>query len=154
MEEELKALRQKAGSPAELMEALREGRQPAKKMSKKLGDYLIASLVPSIHNAQRSRDRVEQVQRNLHLAFALAAYRRDHGRYPEKLEALAPRYLAEVPNDLFSGKAPIYRPSDNGYLLYSVGVNGRDEGGHGADDTPRGDDLAVQMPLPALNKKQ
>jgi hypothetical protein len=102
---------------------------------------------------QRHADGHEQRQRNLYLAFALAAYRGEHKRYPDKLEALAPTYLAEVPSDLFSGKALIYRPSENGYLLYSVGVNGRDDGGRGSADTPPGDDLHVRMPLPALQKK-
>jgi RNA polymerase sigma factor (sigma-70 family) len=150
--EELQARKKAAGSPADLIEALRGGRHSTQDMSKWLGDYLIVSHVQNIRNVQRPLDRIEQVQRNLHLALALAAYRHDHGRYPDKLDALAPRYLREVPGDLFSGKALIYRPTERGYLLYSVGANGRDEGGHGPEDTPRGDDLAVRMPLPKLTR--
>jgi hypothetical protein len=101
---------------------------------------------------RRSADLAEQRQRNLHLAFALAAYRGEHKRYPDKLDVLAPEYLAEVPGDLFSGKALIYHPSWNGYLLYSVGVNGRDDGGRASADTPPGDDLPVRMPPPPLRK--
>jgi hypothetical protein len=70
-----------------------------------------------------------------------------------KLEALAPKYLAEVPGDLFSGKPLIYRPSEKGYLLYSVGVNGQDDQGRSYDDDPPGDDLVVRMPLPELRRK-
>ena len=55
-----------------------------------------------------------------------------------------------MPSDLFSGKALIYRPAKNGYLLYSVGLNGRDDGGRSSADTPPGDDPHVRMPLPAL----
>jgi hypothetical protein len=109
--------------------------------------------MPAVRWMKRVADRTEQGERNLHLAFALAAYRGEHGRYPEGLDALAPKYLAVVPTDLFSGQALLYRPSERGYLLYSVGVNGRDEQGHGADDTPRGDDLPIRMPLPALKRK-
>ena len=47
----------------------------------------------------------------------------------------------------------IYRPSDNGYLLYSVGVNGKDDGGRTYDDNPPGDDPAVRMPLPESKQK-
>ncbi len=46
--------------------------------------------------------------------------------------------MAEVPKDLFSGTALIYRPSEKGCLLYNVGVNGWEEGGGGAKTT-RGD---------------
>ena len=88
------------------------------------------------------------------MAFALAAYRADHGHYPEKLGELAPKYLAAVPDDLFSGKALIYRTEGKGYLLYSVGANGRDDGGRWIDDDPPGDDLRVRMPLPEPKAKK
>jgi hypothetical protein len=117
---------------------------------------MICLFVPATMKVQQAADRAEQTQRNLHLACALAAYKADEKRYPKTLDALAPRYLPAIPSDLFSGKALIYRPADsgNGYLLYSVGVNGRDEEGRGYDDDPRGDDLPVRMPLPKLREKQ
>jgi hypothetical protein len=112
---------------------------------KYLGDLIISFCMPPVQKALESSDRVEQVQRNLHVAFALAAYKADEGRYPKSLDALAPKYLKTVPDDLFSGKSLIYRLDGNGYLLYSVGVNGKDDCGRTADDDPRGDDLAVRM---------
>jgi hypothetical protein len=148
IEEDLKALKKDAGSWEEVIEAFRGGKASGKELGKRLGDSLIATLLPAIRKVQAAADRGEQGERNLYLAFALAAYRGDHGRYPDRLEALAPGYLGEVPNDLFSGKALVYRPSENGYQLYSVGANGRDDGGHGPDDTPPGDDLSVRMPPP------
>jgi hypothetical protein len=62
------------------------------------------------------------------------------------MEELAPTYLPEVPLDLFSGKSLIYRPAENGYLLYSVGVNRRDDQGRSFEDDPPGDDLPIRMP--------
>jgi hypothetical protein len=61
---------------------------------------------------------------------------------------------ASAPRNELSGKALIYRASANGYLFYSVGVNGQDEGGRLADDDPAGDDLPVRMPLPKLKPKE
>jgi hypothetical protein len=153
IEEELKTLKAETGSLATVIEVLRGGKEYGEEVSKKLGVVMIDSFMPAIRWMKRVADRTEQVERNLHLAFALAAYRGEHGRYPEQLDALAPKYLAAVPSDLFSGKALVYRPLKDGYLLYSVGVNGLDEQGHGADDTPRGDDLPVRMPLPGLTRK-
>jgi hypothetical protein len=117
-----------------------------------IGDILVTLLLPAVMKIQQAGDRNEQVQRNLHLAFALAAYRHEHGRYPAKLDDLAPKHLAKVEPDLFTGKPLVYRPMDGGYLLYSFGVDGRDNEGQGYDDEPRGDDLAVRMPLPKLRK--
>jgi hypothetical protein len=122
----------------------------------KIGNLLIGLMAPALSKVQSASDRCEQTQNNLYIAFALAAYKSDHGRYPEDLDALTPNYLDTITIDLFSGQPLLYRPSANGYLLYSVGVNGRDEEGHGTEDDPPGDDLSVRMPLPKAkqNKSQ
>src|SRR5262249_47323422 len=112
-----------------------------------IGNVMIALLLPSIEKVLDSGDRTEQTQTNLQIAFALAAYRADQGKYPPRLDELAPKYLSKIPLDLFSGKPLIYRPAENGYLLYSVGVNGIDEDGRWTDDDPKGDDLRVRMPV-------
>jgi hypothetical protein len=145
IEQELKAVKKAlvdSGEVAKFAAASPEAK------GKVLGDVLISLLVPAVRKVQQAADRTEQIQRNLHVAFALAAYQRDHKRYPMKLEALAPTYLARIPNDVFSGRPLIYRPSEKGYLLYSVGANGQDEGGRWYDDMPPGDDPRVLMPRP------
>jgi hypothetical protein len=124
-----------------------------KKRGEMIGNILIGLMLPIFHKLQDSADRFEQWQRNLHLAFALAAYQRDNGRYPAKLDELAPKYLTKIPDDLFSGKPLIYGLEDKGYLLYSVGPNGIDEDGRGYDDEPRGDDLSVRIPVPKPQDK-
>jgi hypothetical protein len=117
---------------------------------KLLGDTLFTLLLSNVGRVQQATERAEQVQRNLRVAFALSAYQREHGRYPEKLDALAPAYLPRIPQDIFTGKALIYHPVPSAYLLYSVGVNGQDDQGRTYDDDPPGDDLRVRMPLPKL----
>jgi hypothetical protein len=127
--------------------------QIRKAVGENVGNVLIGLQVPSVSRAQDASDRCEQIQNNLYLAFALAAYRRDHGRYPKELSVLTPKYLGKIPMDLFSGKPLIYRPTENGYVLYSVGVNGQDEQGQSYNDQPPGDDLVVRMPLPKLKQE-
>jgi hypothetical protein len=122
--------------------------QGRKAMGERIGNIMIGLLVPALCKVQSASDRCEQIQNNLYLAFALAVYRRDHGRYPKELKALVPKYLDKIPKDLFADKPLVHRPSENGYLLYSVGVNGQDEQGRSNDDQPPGDDLSIRMPLP------
>jgi hypothetical protein len=122
----------------------------AKATGERIAEIHVSLFIPSVRKVQQAADRTEQIHRNLHVAFALAAYHSDHGRYPKTLDKLAPKYLKQVPLDLFSDKALIYRPRADGYLLYSVGVNGRDEQGRSYEDDPPGDDLPVRMPLPKL----
>jgi acetyl esterase/lipase len=151
--EDLSTLKQTVESSNELGKIRQSVQQPAKVRGKVLGDLYISLMMPAFTKLQHAADRNQQLQDNILLAFALAWYQRDHGHYPKKLEALAPKYLAQVPRDLFSGKPLIYRPAGNGYLLYSVGVNGKDEGGRGSDDEPTSDDLSVRMPLPGVPHK-
>jgi hypothetical protein len=105
-------------------------------------------MLPAFPKIQDAVDRLEQAETNLQVAVALALYRADTGRYPQALIDLAPKYLAAVPGDRFSGEPLIYEPDPEGYLLYSVGLNGQDDGGQSNDDVPKGDDIRVRMPVP------
>ncbi len=124
-----------------------------KMVSKQVGEVLMGLLMPAIRKVQIAADRTEQVNSNVQVALALAAYRKAEGRYPAQLADLAPKYLAAVPGDLFSGKELIYQPTATGYRFYSVGANGKDEGGQWYGDDPPGDDPGVRMPRPEPKKK-
>jgi hypothetical protein len=146
-------------SGLEIVVELLDPKQSAAARGQRLGNIMVTLLLPAIQRVQQAADRAQQTHANLTVALALEAYRRERGGYPKTLDALGPDYLKEIPRDLFSGKALIYRPSfpkaagpATGYLLYSVGVNGKDEGGRGYEDDMPGDDLSVRIPLPALRR--
>jgi hypothetical protein len=144
----------KLGQIIRLLEIIQKPDDTGKMVGKSIGDVAMGLMIPAVLKVQNAWERCDQIQHNVQVAFALAGYRADTGRYPAKLDELAPKYLATVPGDLFSGKPLIYRPTENGYLFYSVGVNGKDDGGRTADDDPPGDDLGVRMPLPPLTSKK
>jgi hypothetical protein len=152
LETDLKVLKKNAASEARVLADLVRGNDPGKTVGKAIGDILIGLMLPAFHRIQGSHDRSVQIERNLHVAYALAAYKADNGKYPAKLDDLAPKYLAKVPDDVFAGKPLTYRPDEKGYLFYSIGQNGQDEGGRWIDDEPKGDDPRVRMPLPPLKK--
>src|SRR5262249_38745118 len=87
------------------------------------------------------------------LGFALAAYRADCGAYPDNLEALAPKYIGRIPNDLQSDRPFRYLREGAGCLLYSVGSNGVDDGGRSFDSTPQGDDIVLRLSRGPLSQK-
>jgi hypothetical protein len=154
IEMDIRKIRADALAPGGLARELFSRTPPETMVGKKIGEVLVGIMVPATVKVQQANDRCEQIQRNLHVAFALVAYHREHGRYPEKLSALVPAFLPEVPGDLFSNQALIYRPKEQSFLLYSVGVNGRDDGGRWYDDDPPGDDPSVRLPLPPLKARQ
>jgi hypothetical protein len=66
-------------------------------------------------------------------AIALERYRLRHKEYPARLEELTPDYLARTPIDFMDGKPLRYRRKDDGtFWLYSVGEDGKDDGGDGS----------------------
>jgi len=79
------------------------------------------------------------------LALALGAYRSDRRSYPKSLAELAPKYLEEVPNDPFSGDNFHYEGKPDSFVLYSVGLNHRDDGGRGVGEGPDADDIVIRV---------
>ncbi len=103
-------------------------------------------LMPAYGKIAYASDRAEQINRNGIVAAGLAAHFADRKKYPGALADLVPKYLARVPVDVFGGQPVIYKKTDTGYLLYSVGANGIDDGGQLLSDEPRGDDIGIRLP--------
>ncbi len=121
----------------------------AKGKSRVIAEFMIATLpLTAAEKVQMVRYQAEQMYNNTRTAFAVAWYRRENDHYPKSLDALTPKYLPAVPKDLYSGRPLIYKPDANGFLLYSVGANGIDDGGHGSDAQSPGDDIVVRIPKP------
>lgn len=71
----------------------------------------------------------------LTVTFALQAYRMEHGQYPDSLSKLTPSYLKKIPIDPFAMKGELkYRRIGDNYVLYSVGPDGKDNGGKAITD--------------------
>ena len=117
------------------------------------GTMLLAMFLPASSSCLKVEDRVAVLQDLVPVVFALAAYRADHGEYPKDLAALAPKYLPAVPQDLFSGGPIRYKREDGGYVVYSVGQNGKDDGGRASweesdsEQNPDHDDIAIRVPV-------
>jgi hypothetical protein len=80
------------------------------------------------------------------LSLELAAYHNANGAYPTRIAEVSQQLRVEMPKDPFSGGDFLYKPVSEGYILYSVGPNGRDDGGDDPESTPPGDDIAVRVP--------
>lgn len=104
--------------------------------------YAVAYLIaPAIERAFESRLAMDTLIAGRRIMVAVELYQRERGRYPASLDALVPEYLEVLPRDPFSDDAFRYRrfkddedPKGRGYLLYSVGRDGEDNGGRLHDD--------------------
>lgn len=125
---------------------------------------IYALLVPNALASSDCDDRAAVLLDLTRVAAGLIAYRASEGSYPSQLSQLSPKYLASVPDDIFSGAAFHYRREGSEMLLYSVGRNALDDRGKTwrewltAENNPCGlrecDDLVVrlQMDTPKIAK--
>ena len=90
--------------------------------------------------AQREvRQAIDRYKDNCDQGY-LGPHKMDANCYPETLEMLVEgvklpgpdgkkmRFLRHIPRDPFTGKALCYRPEGEGFVLYSVGPDGTDDG--------------------------
>ncbi len=62
-------------------------------------------------------------------ALATERFRLEQGRWPDSLDELVPMYLTAVPRDPFLAAPLKLRKPPDGLIVYSVGYDGRDDGG-------------------------
>lgn len=76
-----------------------------------------------------------ETQREMTIAaIGIKRYQLRTGKLPSDLTAVVPEFLPQLPRDWMDGKPLRYRDNPDGtFTLYSVGVDGRDDGG---DPTP------------------
>ncbi len=90
---------------------------------------MVQLLTPAVTQAQTAEDRARMRRELLHVGVALARHHATRGAYPEKLEMLKPEFLKQIPLDAFIDLPLHYQVRPDGYLLYSVGPNRKDDGG-------------------------
>jgi hypothetical protein len=90
---------------------------------------LVHLLLPAVNSISRKAAQAQTVADQASLACALERCRLAGGRFPDALDALVPRFVAKLPHDVITGGPLKYRREGDGYALYSVGWNEKDEGG-------------------------
>jgi len=86
-------------------------------------------LVPALTRVQRAQARGEAMIDLTRIGLALEACHAETGAYPENLNAVATDLGGAVPVDPFTGQGYVYLPQGGSFILYSLGENGRDDGG-------------------------
>jgi len=95
--------------------------------SKLASGVLLGLFTPTVSAAINAQDRTNAQLNLARIAAALAVYKAKHGSYPDQLNDIARDSRTKLPTDPFSGKSFMYVPVKDGYLIYSVGENGKDE---------------------------
>lgn len=100
--------------------------------------------------------RMETRMAIVRAGIALERHRLANGEAAKSLAALVPQYLSSVPADPIDGEPLRYRQqADGSPVLWSIGVDGVDEGGlpH-IDRGARGDIVWITRPIPGFTIKE
>jgi hypothetical protein len=106
---------------------------------------LASSVVPAFNKVAEKLFEGAALRDATRLALALRIARLEKGSYPETLEALVPSTIDALPQDPFSGAAFHYRREGAGFVVWSVGPNGKDEEGRHGKKEGDPDDVAVTV---------
>jgi hypothetical protein len=118
------------------------GNRPARMFS------ILADLLAPAHGmAGLAFLRVKAILRVGRVMVAVERFRLAHGRWPEAIDTLVPRFLEAVPIDPFTGRELILKKLGDGVVIYSLGADQMDNDGkfepRGRDDP--GYDLGYRL---------
>jgi hypothetical protein len=83
-----------------------------------------AVVFPIFSQAADAQTRLDIGRKMILFKAKILVFKAQHGRYPRKLEE-----VGKPPIDPFSGKPLVYQVTPTGFLLYSFGIDGKDNGG-------------------------
>ena len=97
---------------------------------KKIKHEFIKDILPDISYTLQSFKIYQNKEAALLTTIAILRYEKDKNRLPASLdELISAGYLKEMPMDTCSDKPLVYKKTDGGFLLYSVGLDFKDDGG-------------------------
>jgi hypothetical protein len=89
---------------------------------------LAVMVMPNWSTAMRTATRTKARLTALAASLAVERYRLANNALPDTLDALIPRYLASAPRDPMDNQPLRYKRLAAGYVLYSIGTDGIDNG--------------------------
>jgi hypothetical protein len=93
-------------------------------------DFIVGMMAPATDRAMVRAARAQTINRLAIVACALERYHLKHGVFPDKLDDLVPAFLPAPALDPMNNKPFHYQRTDDGWFrLYSVGADGKDDGG-------------------------
>jgi hypothetical protein len=85
--------------------------------------------MPAFSRIAQIDTRIIAQLRTAQASLAIQRYRLATGKLPDTLAELVPAYLDAVVKDPFDGKDLRYKKLETGFVVYSIGEDGSDDGG-------------------------
>jgi len=107
--------------------------------------FLTKTMLPVLTRARTASAKGVATINGSRTFLAVLAYKDRFGTYPESIAQLKSRLGWEVPTDPFTGGDFIYKRQGKGFILYSVGMDLKDDGGTMPDDAVKKNQRSDQV---------
>jgi hypothetical protein len=87
------------------------------------------AMLPNLETTFMKTALMESLALTARAGIACRIYKLRNKTYPDTLDALVPGLLSAVPTDPFTGKSLVYRREGEGFVVYSLGTNQKDDDG-------------------------
>ncbi len=120
-------------------------------------ETMVGMIMPAVEKCSEAETRARAQLGATATALACERYRLANGRWPATLGEIPPGILKTVPADPYTGKPLLYRVLPDGIAVYSVGLDGADDGGTDlrarmVKGGPPGGDIGVRLWNPDLRR--
>ena len=109
--------------------------------------FMTAYLIPAIGKAIENVEKARMRHTTALVAIAATEFRLAHDDLPEKADSLVPDFLPCLPKDTFHDTLRVrYSRKNDGVAIYSVGPNGKYDGGPGPEigkAQPKNDNVGI-----------
>jgi hypothetical protein len=108
--------------------------------------FFVHLLMPAVEKVIEAETRNDAQLGTIEVAIACERHRRATGRWPATLAEIPKSILPEIPGDPYSDEPIKIRRTDTGLNIYSVGSDGRDDGGRKLGVRgEQGTDLGIEL---------
>lgn len=90
---------------------------------------LVHTIMPALSRCTTIDLEIAAQHRTARAGLAIERYRLAASKLPDTLAELIPTYMDTVPQDPFDGKELRYKKLETGFVVYSIGEDGNDDGG-------------------------
>lgn len=112
------------------MQAMSECRALFNTYSSNTVSEMGGAVLASWHKALPRHYEIEAQLAAMKLALSVERFRLSHGgALPSSLDALVPEFSPAIPRDLFDDGSLRFKTLTNGFVVYSIGIDGLDDGG-------------------------
>ncbi len=86
-------------------------------------------VLPDLEASRMKLATLEALVLTTRTGLACRVFKARNGRYPNSLDELVPGLIPAVPADPFTGDPLVFKRKGEGFILYSLGSNQKDDGG-------------------------